>query len=105
MVTLNEACRIAYEKREKLNAVYEISVDQAYDRITYWTIGFDYVDLDSYDQPFALHLSGRTLCLCIDKETGNEVEEEEFGWDEIPPGGPVPVPDEYYRVPWYEDQE
>lgn len=105
MITLNEACKIAYEKREKLNAVYEIGVDQAYDRIKYWTIGFDYVDLDSYDQPFALHLSGRTLCLCIDKETGNEIEGEDFGWNVTPPGGPVPVPDEYYRVPWYEYEE
>lgn len=103
MISLNKACEIAYKKRDEFDAVFEVGIDQAFDRITYWTIGFDYIDPDSYDSPLALQLSGRTLCICLDKETGEEIEGEEFDLGETPPGHEVPVPDDYYRVPWYEE--
>lgn len=106
MITLNEACEKAYSRREEFEAVFELGIDVAYDRITYWTIGFDYVDPEAHDSPLALHPTGRCLCFCFDKETGEEVDGEDFSLDDILsnniPGHEVTVPDNYYRVPWYE---
>lgn len=106
MITLAKACKIAYEKRKQFNAVFELGIDQVFDRISYWTIGFDYVDPESHGSPYALKLSEKTLCFCIDKESGEEIEGENFSLEDILsdniPGHEVPVPDDYYRVPWYE---
>ena len=109
MITLDEACKNAYEKKERFNAVFELGIDQVFDRLSYWTIGFDYIDPESHKSPYALQLAGTGLCLCIDKNTGKEVSGEDFSiidvlTDNIP-GHEVPVPDEFYRVPWYEFEE
>ena len=105
MVTVNEACKIAYEKRDQFNAVFEVGVEQVFDRLTYWTVGFDYVDPESHGSPYAIHSTGKQMCFCIDKESGEEVDGENFSLEDILsnniPGHEVAVPDKYYRVPWY----
>ena len=103
MITLNQACKIAYEQRNSFNAVFELGIDRIFDRESYWEIAFDYIDQDSYGSPLALCPTGKGLYFCIEKNSGRNIEGEDYAFNDTPPGHEVPVPDEYYRVPWYEE--
>lgn len=106
MIDLDQACSLAYNRREEFETFQDIGIVRAYDRISYWVITFAYVDKEAQYTPLGTIDMMKPKFFCIEKETGNFISGGvSFHEVEKVKGHPVPVPDKYYRVPWYEYEE